>query len=194
LARIKQVLKTIANVLSLIKEIKVIILYGSLSRGEFTSRSDIDLFIITSKDVKNRIEEKIIKLENQLHVTIQPTIRTKEQLKTTDSGLLQNIFQEGKILFLREYFDFPVSFMLEQKPFIVYKFDISNLKQNEKAQFNRTLYGYRDKKYIYKGLIHKSGGSKLSSGAIIVPFNNKKIITDFFKKIKIKYEEIKVWK
>jgi predicted nucleotidyltransferase len=194
MARVNNILKKISGVLSKIEEVKVIILYGSLARGEFTSRSDIDLFIIVSKDEKDKIEERIIELENQLKRSIQPTIRTEEQIRTTDSGLLQNIFQEGKILFLREYFGFPVSFLLEQRPFVIYRFDISNLKQNRKAQFNRELYGYRDKKYKYEGLIHKVEGSKLSSGCIIVPFDGKKIMEGVFKKHKITFEEVKVWK
>ena len=194
MAGMKSIIKKITDTLSEIKEIKVIILYGSLARGESSSRSDIDLFIITSEDIKDKVEGKVIELENKIHRSIQPTIRTEKQLSATDSGLLQNIFQEGKILFLREYFDFPVSFLLEQKPFIIYKLDISNLKQNRKAEFNKKLYGYRDKKYTYEGLIHKVSASKLSSGCIIVPFDNRKKVTEFFNKKKIKFEEIKVWK
>ena len=194
MAGIKQILKKIVETLSEMKEIKVVILYGSLARGEFASRSDIDLFIITVREIKDRVEEKVIELENQIHRSIQPTIRTEKQLKTTDSGLLQNIFQEGKVLFLREYFDFPVSLLLEQKPFVIYRFDISNLKQNRKAEFNRKLYGYRDKKYTYEGLTHKVNASKLSSGCIIVPFSNKRKVEEFFGKKRIKFEEIRVWK
>lgn len=191
----KQILNKIIDRLSEIKEVKAIILYGSFARGEFGSRSDIDLFILTSKDIKDKVEEKVIELENQIHRSIQPTLRTVKQLKATDSGLLQSIFQEGKILFLREYFDFPVSSLLEQKPFVIYKFDISHLKQNKKAQVNRKFYGYKDKGYNYEGLIHKVGGSKLSSGCVIVPFSHdKKRIEDFFKKNRIRFEEIRVWK
>ena len=194
MARIKQVLTKIGDALSEIKEIRAVIVYGSVAREEFTSRSDIDLFIIVSKDIKEKVKEKIIDLENLLDCTIQPTIRTEKQLKETDSGLLQNIFQEGKILFLRKYFDFPVSFLLEQKPFVIYKFDISNLKQNRKAEFNRELYGYKDKKYAYKGLIHKVNGSKLSSGCILVPHTEKENAEKFFRKFNVKYEQLKVWK
>lgn len=194
MAGVKLILKKIADSLSEIKDVKVIILYGGFARGEFTSRSDIDLLIITSKDIKDKIEEKVIDLENQIHRSIQPTVRTERQLKVIDSGLLQNIFQEGKILFLREYFYFPVSSLLEQRLFVIYKFDISNLKQSQKARFNRTLYGYKDKRYSYEGLIHKVKGSKLSPGCIIIPFDNKGRIENFFKKKKITFEEIKVWK
>jgi len=194
MAGTKLILNKIVNLLSKVKEVKVIMLYGSFARGEYTSRSDIDIFVIISKNVKEQIEEKVIELENIVNKRIQPTIRTEKQIKSMDSGLLQNIFQEGKILFLREYFDFPVSFLLKQKPFVIYKFDISNLKQNKKAEFNRELYGYKDKKYSYEGLIHKAKGTRLSSGSIIVPFGSKKRIEKFFIKSRIKFEEINVWK
>jgi len=46
----KRILKKIAKKLSKIKDAKSVILYGSLARGEFTSRSDIDLFILTTED------------------------------------------------------------------------------------------------------------------------------------------------
>ena len=181
MAGTKLILNKIVNLLSKVKEVKVIMLYGSFARGEYTSRSDIDIFVIISKNVKEQIEEKVIELENIVNKRIQPTIRTEKQIKSMDSGLLQNIFQEGKILFLREYFD-------------IYKFDISNLKQNKKAEFNRELYGYKDKKYSYEGLIHKAKGTRLSSGSIIVPFGSKKRIEKFFIKSRIKFEEINVWK
>jgi len=179
MAGTKLILNKIVNLLSKVKEVKVIMLYGSFARGEYTSRSDIDIFVIISKNVKEQIEEKVIELENIVNKRIQPTIRTEKQIKSMDSGLLQNIFQEGKILFLREYFDFPVSFLL---------------KQNKKAEFNRELYGYKDKKYSYEGLIHKAKGTRLSSGSIIVPFGSKKRIEKFFIKSRIKFEEINVWK
>lgn len=194
MAGIKQEFKRITDALSDIEEVRVVILYGGFARGEITSRSDIDLFIIVSRDVKDDIEARIIELEKKMERRIQPIIRTEKQLISTDSGLLQNIFQEGKILFLREYFDFPVTFLLEHKPFVIYKFDISNLKQSKKAQFNRELYGYRDKKYVYKGTLQEVGGSRLSSGCILIPFGSVNIIEAFFKRKRVGYETTKVWK
>ncbi|MDI6738634.1 MAG: nucleotidyltransferase domain-containing protein [Nanoarchaeota archaeon] len=191
---VKNLLKKIASGISEIKEVKAILLYGSFARGDFTPRSDIDLFIITSKDARDKIESRVITIENLVQRSIQPTIRTENQLKTTDSGLLQNIFREGKILFLREYFEFPVPFLLGQKPFIIYKFDIANLRQKSKARFNRELYGYKDGKYAYEGLIHRANGNKLSAGCIIVPFSSKRMVEQFFRKKKVKTEGISVWK
>ena len=77
MAKVKGILKQITRALSEVEGVKVVILYGSLARGEFTSRSDIDLFIIVSKDMKDKVENEIIELENRIHRSIQPTIRTE---------------------------------------------------------------------------------------------------------------------
>jgi len=95
----KRILKKIAKELSKTKDVKAVILYGSLARGEFTSRSDVDLFILTTEDkTQKEIYDKIIELESEIGRNIQPTVRTITELQRTDTGLLQNIFQEGKIL------------------------------------------------------------------------------------------------
>ena len=97
----KRILKKIAKKLSEIEDVKAVILYGSLARDEYTSRSDIDLFILTTKsETQDLIHNKIIELENETGRNIQPTIRTLNELHKTDTGLLQNIFQEGKICLL----------------------------------------------------------------------------------------------
>ena len=191
----KRILKRIAKEFSQIKDVKLVILYGSLARGEFTSRSDIDLFILTEgTKIKKELQEKLIQLESKIGRNIQPTIRTIAELKKTDTGLLQNIFQEGKILYLKEPLDISSTLLLKQKPYLIYTFQINNLSQKEKAKFNRNLYGETKKGYKYEGLLHKLGGQKLSSGCVITPFSQKENIEKFFKKFKVKFERLNVWK
>ena len=194
MAKVKALVKKITDALSAIKEVRAIILYGSAARREFTSRSDIDLFIIVSRNVNAKIENAVIELENEIHLSIQPTVRRESQIKKTDSGLLQNIFQEGRILYLKNSLQFPAAELLEQKPFMIYTFDISHLKQNEKAAFNRVLYGYKDKKYFYEGLLQKLGGSKLSAGCILIPYGAKGRIENYFEKRNVKPLALKIWK
>jgi predicted nucleotidyltransferase len=191
----KRILKRIAKEFSQIKDVKLVILYGSLARGEFTSRSDIDLFILTEGTKAQReLQEKVIELESKIGRNIQPTIRTAKGLKRTDVGLLQNIFQEGKTLYLKEPLDIPSTLLLEQKPYLIYTFQINNLSQKDKAKFNRKFYGEIKKGYKYEGLLHKLGGQKLSSGCVIAPFKQKENIEKFFKKFKVKFERLNVWK
>ncbi len=191
----KKIFKKIAEKLSQIEDVKAIILYGSFARGEDTSRSDIDLFIITTEDkTRAEVQDKIIELESEIDRTIQPTIRTIGELQKTDTGLLQNIFQEGKALYLREPQDIPSAVLLQQKPYLIYSFQISQLTQKEKARFNRQLYEQIRKGYKYKGLLQEIAGQKLSPGCIMVPHTEKSKIEKFFKKFKVKFEQLKVWK
>ncbi len=191
----KRIIKKIAKELSNIEDVKAVILYGSLARGEYTSRSDIDLFILTTKEkTRDEIQSKIIELENETGRNIQPTIRTLTELRKTDSGLLQNIFQEGKILYLKEPSDIPSAVLLEQKPYLIYSFQINSLVQKDKAKFNRQLYGQKRKGYEYKGLLQEVGGEKLSLGCIMIPYEHKEKIEKFFKRFRVKFAQLKVWK
>lgn len=190
-----RVLKKIMKGLLPIEDIRAIILYGSFARKEATSRSDIDLFILTTeKKTEKEIEDKIIRIESEIGRNIQPTIRTLKELEKTDSGLLQNIFQEGKVLYLKEPTDIPSSMLLEQKPQLIYSFQLSNLNQNEKAKFNNEFYGRKKEKYSYKGFLQEIGGQKLSAGCVMIPYEQKEKIEKFFRKFKVKFEQLKVWK
>jgi len=191
----KRILKKITKGLSEIPDLKLVILYGSYARGENTSRSDIDLFILTTKiKTQEEIQNKIIGLESEVGRNIQPTIRTISELQKTDSGLLQNIFKEGKVLYLREPAEIPSTLLLQQKPYIIYSFRISKLSQRDKVRFNRSLYEQKRKGYKYKGLLNELAGKKLSSGCVMVPNNQKEKIEKFFKKLNVKFEQLKVWK
>jgi predicted nucleotidyltransferase len=190
-----RILKKIVKGLLPIEDIRAIILYGSFARKEVTSRSDIDLFILTTKKkTEKEVEVKIIKIESEIRRNIQPTIRTLKELEKTDSGLLQNIFQEGKVLYLKEPTDIPSSMLLEQKPQLIYSFQLSNLNQNEKAKFNNEFYGRKKEKYSYKGFLQEISGQKLSAGCAMIPYERKERIEKFFKKFKVKFEQLKVWK
>lgn len=191
----KRILKKITTDLSEIPDLKLVVLYGSYARGENTSRSDIDLFILTTKiKTQEEIQNKVIGLESEVGRNIQPTIRTISELQKTDSGLLQNIFKEGKVLYLREPAEIPSTLLLQQKPYIIYSFRISKLSQRDKVRFNRSLYEQKRKRYKYKGLLNELGGKKLSSGCVMVPNNQKEKIEKFFKKLNVKFEQLKVWK
>ncbi len=63
----QQILKKITKGLSEIPDLKLVVLYGSYARGENTSRSDIDLFILTTKiKTQEEIQNKVIGLESEV--------------------------------------------------------------------------------------------------------------------------------
>lgn len=191
----KRIYKKIAKELSKIPDIKVIVLYGSFARGEGTSRSDIDLLILTTRSkTQAEIQDKIIEIESGIDMNIQPTIRTITELQKTDTGLLQNIFREGKILYLKEPADIPSALLLKQKPFLIYSFGLSKLDQKDKARFNRQLYGQVRKEYTYKGMLSAVGGKKLSAGCVMIPLSQREKIEKFFNKFNVTFEQLKIWK
>lgn len=191
----KRMLNRIAKALSVIEDVKAVVLYGSLARGEYTSRSDIDLFILTAeKKTLKEIQDKVIELEQETGKNIQPTIRTVKELQKTDTGLLQNIFQEGKVLYLREVADIPSAILLQQKPYLIYSFQINNLSQKDKVRFNRQLYEQTKENYKYKGFLQELGGQRLSAGCILVPYTERQKIENFLKKFNVRFNQLKVWK
>ena len=192
--KLKKIYRLIAHELSAIGEIKLIILYGSYARGDFGPKSDIDLFILVSKnDVLENIQNAIIRIEEKIGKSIQPTVRTEEEFKNTDSGLLQNLLTEGKLLFLRNFYKISAVELLKKKPFIIYSFRINLLSQKKKAKFNRELYSRAKKKYAYQGLLQRLGGEKLASGCILIPFRERNLLEKFFKKYKIEFESKNIW-
>lgn len=190
----KKILKEITRDLSAISRIKLVIMYGSYARGDFGPKSDIDLLILVSKnDVLENIQNAIIRIEEKIGKSIQPTIRTEEEFKKTDSGLLQNLLREGKILFLRDFYEISAVELLKQRPFIIYSFRISSLSQRKKAKFNREFYSRTKKKYAYQGLLQKLAGEKLASGCVMIPFSKRNLLEKFFKRYKIEHESRNIW-
>lgn len=189
----KRILKKIVSTLSTIKDVKAIILYGSFAREDYGPRSDIDLVLITNKkEAIEDIQNAIVSLD--VGRSIQPIVRTEKEITETDSGLLQNLFLEGKVLFLREPIDIHVAALLQLKPFLIYTFDLAHLDQKTKARFNRTFYPRRRDNYEYPGLLSTLKGEKLASGCITVPFSEKKAAEKFFRSFKVKANAVRIWK
>ncbi len=93
-AVIERLLPLINNIRGFCKEI---ILFGSMSRGEQTRHSDIDLFVLTHtpEDVKKTINRYQIKMP------IRPVIKTPNQwseLETTESEFYKEVKQGIKLL------------------------------------------------------------------------------------------------
>ncbi len=73
--------RKIVKTLSEIDDVRAIILYGSFARNEGTSRSDIDLLILTSeKKTFKEVQDSVISIETEIWRNIQPTIRTLKEL------------------------------------------------------------------------------------------------------------------
>ena len=189
----KRNLKKVVGCLAPISGVKSVILYGSFARGDFGPKSDLDLLIITDKaGARNAVLRVLAGLD--LERQVQPTVRTESELRKTDSGLLKNVLEEGKVVFLREPMDIPVKALLGLKPFLILVFELTRLDQKTKARFNREMYERSRGRYKYGGLLGEIGGRKLSRGCVLIPLSARTRLLRFFKKYSVGSEEIEVWR
>lgn len=195
-------LKILSERFSRLKGIISLVLFGSFARGDYGPRSDIDLLAIFEDDkFAQKVRKEIGELTKGLEHTPQIIIRSLKDLKETDTGLLNKIFREGKLLFLKHPFDFPIVELLQLKPYKIIVFKLKNLKPKDKRSFNVDLYGTISVKrigkqsysYKYKGLLDKIEGKKLGAGTLLVPEKAASEVEFLLKDYKIKYDKLDVW-
>ncbi|MEK6921615.1 MAG: nucleotidyltransferase domain-containing protein [Nanoarchaeota archaeon] len=182
------------------KEIKVVYLYGSVARGDYSLRhSDLDLLVVLSCNSNKKIEEKIentlVPLGLKESVKIQIEFVGKN-ITEEDHSLLRKVIEEGKVLYARGTIVFD-HLQLGLHQFIVYSY---SLKQStQKSYFSKVLHGrkswYYDgkkkgKKVIkeYPGIIDNNSIFELGRGALLVSKERQKDILRVFEQFGVVYE------
>lgn len=180
-------------------DIKRIILFGSVARGDFDDESDIDLFIDT--DHKKNIEPVAKRVLKSFEMS---DTNEKWKLKGLKNSLSLQIGQIEKwdlyrsaissgILLYGRFEEMPKN--IEYYTMIV--LDFSKIERNRKISIWRELYGYRQKVgtniFTSKGLLENLSGKKIERSVIAVPAANKNKILDFINRKKIKYRLLEVW-
>ena len=175
--------------------IKNIILFGSVSREESVEESDIDIFVDINKDNQN-LEKEIIQILEQFldstkYKNYWKLLGIKNEIKLT-VGILDkwkelkpSIVANGVTL----YGKFKSDIKGEHKTFLVWE----NIKPNSKrVLFNKQLFGFKQKKRFYEGLLQRYNGERLGKGCIIVPLENSLIFQKLLKKHKIQFKIKKI--
>ena len=178
--RTRELLDKIIAALSQLSSITTIILYGSTARGEAGPRSDIDLFIITSKNIRDAIESRVIKLEKKIDRLIQPTIRSFKELESTDCGLLQNVFRDGLLIFLRSPMMTSASALLALKPFTLYSLCSERLVRARKRNVHAFAQHY--------------GAIVVSPECLLIPAEHQSSFETLLNKLHISFNKARVWK
>lgn len=189
-----RILKNLSKKISKIDKIFIAIVFGSFARGDYGPKSDIDLLIIVKNDKeRDNVKNELIQATEGFERNVQVVIRSLKELRQTDTGLLKRIFREGKIILLKNFAEFNASKLLNLKPFRIYSFDISKLKNSKKVKFSQALYGQKVGKYVYKGVVDKADGIKLGSGCILIPEREKTEVDKFFKSHKVEPETLEAF-
>ena len=174
--------------------IKNIILFGSVSREESGKESDIDIFIDLAKE-NPKLKREIGKiLDNFLESTkykgYWKLLGVKNEIKLTIGEL--DDWEELKPSILANgitlYGKFKSNIKGKHKTLMVWE----NIKPNSKrVLLNKQLFGFKQGKKFYSGLLQKYEGERLGKGCIILPLENSLFFQKLFKKHKI---ELKIKK
>ncbi|AWX33393.1 nucleotidyltransferase domain-containing protein [Methanosphaera sp. BMS] len=82
-------------------DIKLIMLYGSVARGEDNSESDIDILIVSDNadDLRYKVNDLVVDVSLDCGEIISPHLMTEKHFnKTKDLRFLSNVLKEGVIL------------------------------------------------------------------------------------------------
>jgi len=177
--------------------IRNIILFGSVARGYFDKESDIDVFVDTTRKVKeDQIEvllEKFKKTQVYKNWRLKGISREIKplagDLKSREWGSLHASICSDGILLYGKYESSPKGL----KHWMIFSF--GNIKDAKKrVNIHRNLFGYKIKGHAYSGLVEKLGGEKLGPGVLIVPLGEAAEARKVFKKFKVPVRIFEIWK
>lgn len=173
-----------------------IILFGSVARDEASENSDVDLFIDVAteipgleKEINNCLSSfldsakyksywKMLGVENEIKVRIGKLDKWKE--------LKSSIIANGIVLYGKFKPEIKEG---KHKALFIWE----NIKPNSKrVLFNKQMFGYKQGKKFYNGLIQKYGGERLGKGCVIVSLEHSLTFHKLFKKygISVKIKKI----
>ena len=185
-----------------IKEIVIVILYGSVARGDYSLRhSDLDLFIILNKNkVNEKIKEKIdgilLPIGSRNGVKVHPEYQGME-INENDQSLIEKMIEEGRILYSKAFMIFPTK-KIGLKQYIIYEF--SSKKPSVKTRISQILHG-RKSWYIknnnkivktYKGIADDKSIILLGRGSLMVVKEKQKDIINMFENLGVNYKIKKI--
>jgi len=179
-----------------INKLKEVILFGSIARGDFSEKSDVDLFFnVEKKDVKsteNIIKKNLVKFyKSKVYITWKlKGITNKLSVKVGNLDewkLKRSIISDGITLY-GKYKESPKNIkhylLINHKPIK----DIT--KRN---RITRKIIGRKEKNYNKKGLLEDIKGKIMSERTIIVPIEKSKKLIDILNKEKIDYRIFEIW-
>ena len=172
-----------------LEEIKNIILFGSVARGEEGRESDVDLFIDTLKEnpsaekkyaavvelfmqsAKYKHYWKPLGVENQIRLTVG---RVEKWKKLHPALVANGITLYGKYK----------SSLKEGKHQVFFIWE--NIKPNPRRPlFNKRSFGFKGTRRFYPGLLQKYGGERMGKGCILVSLEQASFFLKFFRQNKV---------
>ncbi len=183
--------------------VRKIVFFGSVVRGTFQERSDVDLFVDVPLAYKNSVEILVHKQVNLFEKRIEKTwmlrgvnLPLKVLIGDLDEERWSNLKDEmahyGKVVY-GVYEEKPQQ--LRHRLLVMY--ELGGLKQKQKMAFIRSLLGYTSRKgkneYVQEGLLASFNGIKIGANTVMIDREYGKEIKELFKKYKVKYKIKDMW-
>tara|TARA_Y100000034_G_scaffold125132_1_gene174273 strand:- start:94 stop:711 length:618 start_codon:yes stop_codon:yes gene_type:complete len=177
-------------------DVKEIVLFGSVARGEFGKESDVDIFFDVEKSKESTVK-KIIKSELQkfkkskvneiwelkgIGKEIKCEVGELEKWK-----LRRSVVSDGIVLY-GKYKEVPKN--LKAYVFFYIK-PVKNIAKRNKLI--REIFGRKEKNYSKQGVFEDVEGREFSKSSFIVPKEKEKLVRDILNKNKIDYQFIEIW-
>ncbi len=185
-----------AYLLSKIDGIDMIILHGSIARGDFDDESDIDLFIDTNE---KKIEGKVSKVlddyyksqrykEWKLKGIENPISFIVGRLDSTEwKDLKRAIMNTGYILYGK--------YKAEADKVNHYTlFSFENIKPDKKrVAIFRKLFGFRVGKKRALGMVSKFNGIRIGKGSVLMPIEHVEELKKYLQDKKVGFRLYDFW-
>lgn len=167
-----------------------VVLFGSMVRGNFGPRSDIDVLMVFDESNPGRYLAEITKLITALKPRreIRPVLTN---MKDIGADLLKEVMREGvvlhgKLVVTPEH--------LAIKPYFVISYDLSDTDSTTRQRVARRVYGYssskrigkRVKEYRYPGLMDRRDCFVLGRGVVALPAETAGGFIEFLKENRVK--------
>lgn len=166
------------------------VLFGSLVRGDFGPRSDIDVLMVFDEPEPGRHLTEITKLITGLkpHREIRPVLTN---LKDVGADLIREIMREGVVLHGKLVVGLD---SLALRPYSIVSYDLSVAGSTTRQRVARRVYGYSSRKrvgkrlreYSYPGLADRKDCFVLGKGVVALPVETAKGFIEFLKENRVK--------
>lgn len=176
--------------------VRRIVLFGSVARGEFDRKSDIDIFIDTQKQVGPEVKECEKSFESVRErrwdlkgITLPLKVICADLDKPAWHGIRDEIEDHGITLYG------PTGQTKEKDHYLI-TFTSTHLPSPERTRLQRRLFGYtirkEGKSYPQAGRIAEEMGTKICNHTAIIPTSSKRAIETILKEAGAKFQTRKI--
>lgn len=185
-----------AYIIGNVAHIDTLILHGSITRGDYDEKSDVDLFIDTRE---KKTEEKIRRALENYYTTQTYKNWILKGVKNQFSPIVGNLesdewknlkraLMNTGIILYGKYKSSPEK--LTQ--YLLCSFE--NIKpDNKRIALYRKLFGFTLKKRNYLGSIHEWNAKRIGKGSLLIPVEYANRANQFFKERKVLVKLYDIW-